>query len=84
MELKVIQGITLQIFFYLLREDCQHFLQHDFVFQQDGAPFHTQQTQEWLSWFYQEGRVTTKLVRPKSTRLLSLEPDTGSISEAQA
>lgn len=34
----------------LLLEDCQNLLQHDFVFQQDGAPAHTaRQTQEWLA-----------------------------------
>ena len=34
----------------LLLHDCHHLLQHDFVFQQDGAPAHTaQQTQEWLA-----------------------------------
>lgn len=34
----------------LLLEDCQHLLQHDFIFQQDGAPAHTaRQSQEWLA-----------------------------------
>jgi hypothetical protein len=32
-----------------LIEDCEHLMQGDFVFQQDGAPAHTSgQTQEWL------------------------------------
>lgn len=34
----------------LLLQDCHNLLQHDFVFQQDGAPAHTaQQTQEWIA-----------------------------------
>jgi len=33
-----------------LLEDCQNCLQHDFIFQQDGAPAHTaRHTQEWLA-----------------------------------
>ena len=34
----------------LLVEDCSNLLQHDYVFQQDGAPGHfARQTQEWLA-----------------------------------
>ena len=34
----------------LLVQDCERLLQHDFVFQQDGAPGHTaRQTQDWLA-----------------------------------
>src|SRR6201995_4845279 len=34
----------------LFVQDCERLLQHDFVFQQDGAPGHTtRQTQDWLA-----------------------------------
>ncbi len=36
--------------FPLLVQDCERLLQHDFVFQQDGASGHTaRQTQDWLA-----------------------------------